>query len=361
MTTLSHVNRTDAVARGVRFLLHQQGVDGGWTKSRYGALRGGAALTAMSLYTLVCLGPELRTAARANMDAAAAFLRRGLGRRGCIAAPDGTLDLPVYSTSLALIAARELPGLWTDDERDSLAEWLERQQVGSARGFADDDRQTGGWDLGSEPALRGITTGPNMSLTSFALEALHSVRGDASADWASSTLVRTARAWLDRCQRFPGDGGFAFAVDGAGVDEKSPRDATGRASSYGTATCDGLAARMSCAEPIDGPAAKAALDWLDKHADATATPGFAAGASAGWREGLWYYYVARRTAVLRRAQPQRSDVQRASDSAWCDEVARLLVARQRADGGWANASSLMREDDPAIATPLALIALRGLD
>ncbi|MFO0905157.1 MAG: prenyltransferase/squalene oxidase repeat-containing protein [Pirellulales bacterium] len=352
--------RNDARARGVRYLLAQQGADGGWTKSRYGALRGGAALTAMSLYALVCLGPEVQTAARAHIEAAAAFLRRGLARRGCIAAPDGTLDLPVYAASLALLAAREWSGLWSDGERETLAAWLERQQIGVARGFSEPDRQVGGWDLGSEPALRGITTGANTSLTSFALEALHSVRGGGGA-WATSAVVRTARAWLARCQRFPGDGGFAFTVDAAEGDEKSSRDAAGRPQSYGTATCDGLVARLSCAETLDDPAAKAALDWLDQHADVATTPGFDDEASAGWREGLWYYYVARRTAVLRRIAPRRSDAQRASDGEWCDEVARLLVARQREDGGWANASPRMREDDPAIAVPLALLALRGLD
>ncbi len=42
---------------------------------------------------------------------------------------------------------------------------------------------------------------------------------------------------------------------------------------------------------------------------------------------------------------------------WQEEMFRSLIARQREDGSFRNASFLMKEDDPLIATTLALLAL----
>jgi hypothetical protein len=42
---------------------------------------------------------------------------------------------------------------------------------------------------------------------------------------------------------------------------------------------------------------------------------------------------------------------------WARALAEALLARQRPDGSWVNASMELREDDPLVATPFAMAAL----
>ena len=44
-------------------------------------------------------------------------------------------------------------------------------------------------------------------------------------------------------------------------------------------------------------------------------------------------------------------------TAWAELLARELIRRQREDGTWSNHFTASKEDDPLVATPLALGAL----
>jgi len=360
-----NAERTAAIARGVEFLLARQAEDGGWKKSRYGALRGGAATTAMIVRAITAVGPAARLTLRRQLVAATEFLRRGFARRGCVACPDGTLDLPVYATSLALLSNYDDLPLWKDEERERMVRWLRGQQLTEQRGFTRDDMQFGGWDLGAEPPPRGVTTGANLSLTAHALEALASAAAkDATEDDENVALFADATRWLDRCQRWPGDGGFLFAPNTQYFEAKGELDESGRPASYESATCDGLLARLSCRTDHDTPAVKATVEWLGKRAaidERDEEQRNDVGNAAAWRRGLWFYTAARRTAAMNRllasVSAERKDIERK----WRDETLAALLRKQRADGGWSNDSAAMREDDPLVATPLALLALSGLD
>ncbi len=418
----------EAIARGVDYLLGQQDAAGGWRRSRYGALRGGAALTALSLRVLSRLADPaltprspaaLAVALREPLAAAVQFLHPGLERRGAIACPDGTLDLPVYATSLALLAESPARPLWTDAQRQQLCDYLIATQVTARRGFAAADPHLGGWDLGGVPPPQGITTGTNISLTAWALQALAhspptvaipSLRPSSSpapgAAWRDG-----ARRWLERCQDRPGDGGFVFTPDRTATDNKGGLDpATGRTRSYGSATCDGLlalaalnaqpaepnkpastspnantsvanppisnpppsntpaanppiansppshtpAANPSAANPRAAAAAAAssdsawtaALDWFARLEAWEAVP--------GGTPALWFYWCARLMEVAEHFSDARREAARTA-------VGAAIIDRQRAAGSWANPEPAMREDDPLIATPLAIAALRGLN
>jgi hypothetical protein len=43
--------------------------------------------------------------------------------------------------------------------------------------------------------------------------------------------------------------------------------------------------------------------------------------------------------------------------AWAEELSREVIRRQRADGSWSNRSGASKEDDPLVATTLAVGAL----
>jgi hypothetical protein len=353
---------------GADFLLTNQDAAGGWRRSRYGALRGGAAITAMILYALRQGPEEFRLAAKKPLAAAADFLRLGLRRRGLIAAPDGTLDLPVYATSLALLAEYDDDLIWSTEHRASLVEYLLDAQIQEARGFASDHPQIGGWDVGTSPLPRGITTGVNVSLTRWALEAITATvsrLGNMAQQETMSQRVRESRskalAWLSRCQNLPGDGGFPFTAEARSPDNKAGFDeATGRGFSYATTTCDGLWGLQAAGVALDAPARQAALAWLEARSELFArVPGPATDKEAvvegGWADGLWYYFASQVAGLIGEFK-DRDRLQAAREL-----LVRELTSRQRADGSWSNASSYMREDDPLIATPLALLALHRLD
>ena len=48
---------------------------------------------------------------------------------------------------------------------------------------------------------------------------------------------------------------------------------------------------------------------------------------------------------------------RGRDTAWAELLARELIRRQGDDGTWSNRFTAAKEDDPLVATPLALGAL----
>ena len=78
----------EAIARGVDYLLGMRDAGGGWRRSRYGALRGGAALTAFTLRVLSRLSAPENTETQekagptARRDSASRSGRRGIPTRG---------------------------------------------------------------------------------------------------------------------------------------------------------------------------------------------------------------------------------------------------------------------------------------
>jgi hypothetical protein len=93
---------------------------------------------------------------------------------------------------------------------------------------------------------------------------------------------------------------------------------------------------------------RSALDWLVRHHRLDRVPGFPAEPDARWDLAMVHYYAAASAQVFARLQP---------DLPWRAPLTERLRATQRPDGSWANEVSLMKEDDPLIATSLSLIAL----
>src|SRR5687768_5831118 len=99
---------TQALARGIDWLMAQQGADGGWHSTTYGQLKDGAAVTALALDAVGHAPAELQQKNAAALDKAYAFLDRGLVKRGTIASPDGSLDFPTYAAALWLASRTRL-------------------------------------------------------------------------------------------------------------------------------------------------------------------------------------------------------------------------------------------------------------
>jgi hypothetical protein len=339
-----------AIERGVAWLLKKQMADGGWHSVTYGGLRDGAAVTSLAIYTFSLLPGEERTDVRRAVEAAGKFLQLGSEKRRTIASPDGSLDYPTYAAALILTASRRFPALAKPLPRERLLEYLLTAQVNAARGFEQDSPEFGGWDLLGNDDASGISTGANVSVTNYALEAL---RDEKSA--AAKTARELAKAWLLRAQKATGDGGFAFTADAPSNNNKALWQDKERQQprSYGSPTCDGIQALLHCGlKPDDEPVA-AAINWLVEHPAIEIVPGFEAlPAELGWRDGLRFYFAQSLARVLRHLPPAVAE-----DRA--DKLAKWLIQEQ-SGGAWQNASSRMREDDPLIATSLVLTALAAL-
>ncbi len=316
--------------RGAAFLVSRQEADGAVRSPTYAAFRDGYALTGLAAMALGMAGE------RAAFAKACDFLVTLVDDEGALR----DVAYPTYAAALAVLAftlsndARHLR------VRAQLVDELRRRQLGPEHGWRDDDASYGGWGYHARVPVRpeGVIhddmLSSNLSATLLVAGAL--VAAGVPPD--DPALVR-ARGFVERCQH--ADGGFFFspAVPDA---NKAGSDAAGFRS-YGSMTADGARAlRRLGASPERVARADA---WLARHFDAARNPGEFA---QEVRRASSYYYWAWTSAHAMRAT---------GTGAWAPALVGELVARQRADGSWKNDATEMREDDPVVATALAMAAL----
>ena len=356
-----------SISKGLDWLIRQQDADGGWHSKTYGQLKDGASVTALALYAAGFCSEALRTVHAAAMKRGFAFLDRGLAKSGAIASPDGSLDFPTYAAALWLSTVNRL-GLPANSQ--PVVKYLLGAQVSETRGFQKNSPSYGGWDFLGPKDAHGITTGTNISVTRYVLESLAAQQvlnqnnepSGRDMESLEEAVCGPGKAYVVRCQQ--ADGGFAFTCEPASLNNKaaySDQELT-KPRSYGTATCDGILALIACQKAKATPAGSdaeeprisKAIAWLMKRPGLELVPGFEGlRAEDGWDRGLRYYYYAALSQVL----PHFPPTERASRQT---SLAQHLVALQRKDGSWVNESDRMRENDPLIATPLALIAVASL-
>lgn len=353
--------RRRAVERGTEFLVGRQAADGAWRSDTYGNFRGGDALTPLVLAALAPASrPQTRTAGcqfLADLADDAERMRR--------------LEYPVYTAAGGLrvclqdAAARRSCGHWSDV--------LRRQQLSAERGWARADPEFGGWGYATvEPhkprpgTVRLPNIDPNLSATAFAVTALRA--GDADPD---DPAFGAALMFIERCQNLPraatdadpifDDGGFFFSVGDAGRSKAGAagvdRHGRTRMLSYGSATADGLRALLACGLPAEHARVAAGRAWLERHFTADAHPGSFPVERHVFRDGCFYYWCWSAATALEALGIELLHTP-AGPVDWRRALAESLVARQAADGSWRNQHGVVREDDPLVATPLALSALR---
>jgi hypothetical protein len=248
-----------SLVKATEFLVSQQAKDGGWHSQTYGQLKDGAGVTALALYAISFLPPDLWQTLARPIERGLAFFDAGLAKRKTIASPDGTLDYPTYAAAMWLVTRQRLQGPAPAEPTAILRNYLLSAQVAEDRGFAPDHPQYGGWDFLGQEDAQGITTGTNISVTWHVLAA---IARDQPADKRVAAAVQRAKAWVLRCQQ--PDGGFCFTTEPMSLNNKAGflDEKRMRPRSYGTATCDGILALLAtgmdpAAEPI-----RKAVAWL---------------------------------------------------------------------------------------------------
>jgi hypothetical protein len=330
-----------ALDRAAAFMVHAQAADGAWRSDTYGTFRDGTALTPLALMSLAHL-PGRVTGDAAAVSDGCAFLAGCAGREA--------YEYPVYTASIALlVSAVRAPG------QPAAAGWpalLASHQFSAGLGWTPDDEVYGGWGYTVAPPRRasGMSArrhAANISSTVFALGALR-----ASGAAVDDPRVAAARQFVERCQRFPGEGGFFFSPSEA-ANNKAGFDEAGRPRPYGSATADGFRALVLCGAGPEDARLRAAAGWLVVNFRPDTHAGRFEGDSAVWRDGYYFYYAWSAAHALHLARGMKLD----GDLPWPAQLADELVQRQQADGAWRNRYTGGREDEALVATPFAASAL----
>ena len=335
-----------ALAKAAAYLWSQQADDGGWHSHTYGLLRSGQSLTPFVMEALLQVPETVYPVPGAKVVRAIAFIRSHTQASGALGTADpGIPDYPNYSTALAVSAlCRARRGDWRAHIQPMVS-YLRQQQFTEQNGWRPPNPAYGAWGMGGDRRTPPDTGHVDLSMTRYVIEALHAA-GVPQADPAFAC----ARVFVERCQNFDpqhpdaADGGFFFSTTESDTN-KAGHDGK-RFRSYGTTTADGILALLATGHPPGDPRVGAAQRWLTGHHRDMDVPGFSGEAYQRWPRGLAFYYSSASAQAFRMLGADAGS--RVTDS---------LKRTQRADGSWANPENLVKEDDPLIATPLAVKAL----
>jgi hypothetical protein len=356
-----------ARARARQFLVSRQSPDGAWRSDVYGFLKDGPSL---SPHVLLALRMDIR----GELDRSDST-RRGVNYLASLVdangklSPDLDLIYPVYT------AAEAIPCVKVDGISPKVfIAWLDllrEHQLAEQNGWQPTDVDYGGWGYAQQPPTRkpdGAFRGPwdwsNLSATADAVDAVR------AADLNLGYLISgPVLQFIERCQNYRDpadaaddpllDGGFFFAPSAAIRNKAgSEIDSQGRERfhSYGSTTCDGIRALRQCGLSNDHPRVLAARRWLAANFSVEHNPGKFIAGNEDLRDATYYYYLRSLARALEQFdEPQIQTSQ--GNINWPRAIAEELLKRQRADGSWVNRYTDGREDDPLVATPLALSAL----
>jgi len=335
-----------ALARAAAYLWQQQADDGGWHSHTYGLLRSGQSLTPFVLEALLEVPERVYPLPHVKVGKAVAFLRNNTRSDGALGMNDPIIpDYPNYATALAVSALCRARGVGWEEQVRPMVAYLRVQQFTEQNGWDRQDPVYGAWGMGGERRTKPVTGHVDLSMTRHVLDALRAA-GVPEADKA----FECARLLVQRCQNFnpqrpdDGDGGFFFSTTEFDTNKAGHDGAHFR--SYGTTTADGILALLAIGRSHTDPRVMAAARWLTSHHHDIDVPGFVGLAYQRWPRGLAFYYSAASSQTFRALHVDAGT-----------RVAESLRRTQRADGSWANAENLVKEDDPLIASVFAVLAL----
>ncbi len=201
----------------------------------------------------------------------------------------------------------------------------------------------------------GSSSRPDLSNTSFLVDALHSLgRGE------EDPALQKALVFISRCQNLESsentskfatkvdDGGFYYTV-AAGGSSPAGNTEDGGLRSYGSMTYAGLKSMIYAGVNRDDPRVKAAYEWVQKHYTLDENPGMGAA-------GLYYYYHTFAKALGTIGEDKIKDAD-GKEHDWRADLTKQLLSTQSKDGSWVNTSPRWLEGDPNLVTAYALMSL----
>lgn len=332
---------TAAVEKGLSYLEKFQDAQGFWSTADYPGLTG---LVVQAFAT----GSGTKRGESAPVQKGLKFIRES-------AKPDGGIynkGMANYNTAIALTTLVRAG----DPNDQKLIEDARKFLISAQAQGAADPAENGGF--GYEAGKSGRMTRPDLSNTSYALEALALAREASGAKErpAQSDLNwEAAIKFVSQCQNLPGSnsqkwasdapenkGGFTYTASGTQEGTRS----------YGTMTYAGLLSMLHAEVKQDDPRVKAALDWLSRHYTLEENPGQGA-------QGLYFYYFVMAKG-LTAARLDALKTQAGASVAWREELAKKLLSLQKPDGSWVNTDGRWMETNPVLVTAYVINALNIL-
>jgi hypothetical protein len=309
----------------LQFILRHQSEDGAWRSDTYGAFHDGRALTP---HVLRCLARFDDPALASAKNKAVSWL---LSR-----ARDDLFDaFPVHIASSVLESSVRIAA-------------LAPLQAVAVKRLLSLQTQSGGWSYSPIPVIPSAFPAPiqqsNLSATAIAIDGLRAVGGNLDAIVRAIPFVQSCQNHSTGDPAFDDGGFFQIPLDPtrnkAGV-AGTDRDGHPRYTSYAAATADGLRCLLSAGtSPGIVQRSRAARQWLDHYSwSPESIPADLA------------YYGAR-SISLTASMPGGST--RAAKS-----LRQELYKAALPDHSWKNPAGEMRENDPIVATALALEASIG--
>ena len=327
----------EALKSGTQYLLSVQIPEGAWKSTRYPVFRDGYSLT-----PLVSLALQASGGPAEALDKAAEFMLN-MSKEAT-----GKLIFPVYCLSMMLLAYADRKSAKWALKREEILSYLRKHQMDADLGWNTEDLPFGGWGESVKPyekpaAGRMIeeNRAPNLSNTMFALEALQ-----AGGLQSGDAPLLAGLKFVERCQNFGDDkdGGFFFSPT------HKKQNKAGEFHSYGSTTADGIRALLAAGAKPDSPRVKAARKWLLTNFNAEKNPGDFPKDRRRWCDGLLYYWGWSASLALQKSTLPGE----ARNPLWATELADSILRRQKKDGTWANTEALLLEDDPLVATFMAI-------
>lgn len=281
-------------------------------------------------------------------------LARALAHLETFVHPDGGINREGslyrnYETSLGVMAfaAANEDGRYQEilDRADAFLKGL---QWG-----ADDDTDPSDFAYGG--AGYGRNARPDLSNTSFFIEALKATGND-----ADSEAIQRALVFVSRTQNLESehnttpfatknpDGGFYY-TPAAGGSSQAGETPAGGLRSYGSMTYAGLKSMIYAGVGPDDQRVQAAVEWIQAHYDLDSNPGMG-------DSGLYYYYHTFAKALDAMGFDEFVD-RDGNRHDWRAELRDALAQRQQPDGSWANENPRWLEGDASLSTGYALMAL----
>ena len=358
----------EVLSRACHWLWSRQGEDGGWHSDEYGLLKSGQAYTPFILHSLLSVPEDVHPRPAKAVERALGFLRAKANDDGAVGLADPDfLEYPNYATAYALRCLVRAGQGRDKDLRERMTAYLLSQQYGPSSGFDAGTLVYGGWGFGGKrsPASPGHM---DLAHTRRVLQALR------EAGVQNLEVYERAQAFLRLLQRHPQDerrqpsttpgapakggkgpydGGFYFSpvvlAANKGRGEPGREGEVSAFRSYATATCDGLLALRAAGVRSDDERVSRACRWLVRHPRWDTPEGIPADHPEPWGDALHFYHLAVRSEAY-------AEMGRPGD--WRERIVEILAPLQRPDGSFVNTQShLMKEDDPLLATTLAVIAL----
>ncbi len=220
------------------------------------------------------------------------------------------------------------------------------------------------WDDGegakqADPGFGGAGYGkhnrPDLSNTTFFIEALKAAGND-----ADSEAIQAALLFVSRSQNLESehnttsfaaknpDGGFYY-TPAAGGSSQAGLTENGGLRSYASMTYAGLKSMIYAGLDAEDPRVAAAVNWISENYDLSENPGLG-------DAGHYYYLHTFAKALSALGEDEIQDAKGRRHN-WQSDLIGELLRRQRRDGSWVNRNARWLEGDANLVSGYALLAL----